>query len=57
MYLCRKLMAASYPHIGELFERDHSTVIHAYEVTERRIKHDAAFQATVERLTRTLRGQ
>jgi chromosomal replication initiator protein len=57
MYLCRKLMGASYPHIGELFERDHSTVIHAHDVTTRRIKEDAAFQATVERLTRTIRGQ
>ena len=57
MYLCRRLLSASFPHIGELFERDHSTVIHATTVTERRIKEDAAFQATVERLERTIRGQ
>jgi len=55
MYLCRRLMSASFPHIGELFERDHSTVIHANAVTERRIKEDAAFQATVERLERSIR--
>jgi chromosomal replication initiator protein len=57
MYLCRKLLGASFPHIGELFGRDHSTVIHANAVTERRIKDDAAFQATAERLERTIRGQ
>jgi chromosomal replication initiator protein len=57
MHLCRKLLGASFPHIGELFGRDHSTVIHANAVTERRIKDDAAFQATVERLERTIRGQ
>ena len=57
MYLCRNLMKASFPHIGELFGRDHSTVIHAAAVTERRIKEDAGFQATVERIERTLRGQ
>jgi chromosomal replication initiator protein len=57
MYLCRQLMNASFPHIGELFGRDHSTVIHATSVTERRIKDDAAFQATVERIERTIRGQ
>ena len=57
MYLCRRLLSASFPHIGELFGRDHSTVIHATTVTERRIKEDAAFQATIERLERTLRGQ
>jgi chromosomal replication initiator protein len=57
MYLCRKLLGASFPHIGELFARDHSTVIHANAVTERRIKDDAAFEATVERLERTIREQ
>jgi len=57
MYLCRRLLNSSYPHIGELFGRDHSTVIHATTVTARRIKEDAAFQATVERLERTIRGQ
>lgn len=57
MYLCRNLMKASFPHIGELFGRDHSTVIHAASVTERRIKEDPGFQATVERIERTIRGQ
>jgi chromosomal replication initiator protein len=57
MYLCRRLMNLSFPHIGELFGRDHSTVIHATMVTERRLKEDAAFQATVERIERTIRGQ
>ena len=57
MYLCRRLLNASFPHIGELFTRDHSTVIHATTVTQRRIKEDPAFQATVERLERTIRGQ
>ena len=57
MYLCRRLLGASFPHIGEVFGRDHSTVIHATTVTERRIKEDPAFQATVERLERTVRGQ
>ena len=57
MYLCRQLMNASFPHIGELFGRDHSTVIHATAATERRIKNDAAFQATVERIERTIRGE
>jgi len=55
MYLCRRLMGASFPHIGELFARDHSTVIHATAVTERRIKEDAAFQATAERLEQNIR--
>jgi chromosomal replication initiator protein len=57
MYLCRRLLNISFPTIGDVFGRDHSTVIHASSVTERRIKDDPAFQATVERLERTIRGQ
>jgi chromosomal replication initiator protein len=57
MYLCRELMHASYPQIGDLFGRDHSTVIHATTVVGRRLKEDPSFQATVERLERVLRGQ
>jgi chromosomal replication initiator protein len=57
MYLCRRLMNASFPHIGELFGRDHSTVIHANSVTERRIKEDPAFQAIAEQLEQEIRRQ
>jgi len=56
MYLCRRMTTASYPRIGELFGRDHTTVMHATEATERRRKTDAAFHATVEQLERRIRG-
>jgi chromosomal replication initiator protein len=56
MYLCRRLTRASYPQIGELFGRDHSTVMHAADATERRRKTDAVFHATVEELERRIRG-
>jgi chromosomal replication initiator protein len=57
MYLCRQLMSASFPQIGQMFGRDHSTVIHATTVTQRRIKDDPAFHAVVERIERSIRGQ
>ena len=57
MYLCRRLMHASFPQIGELFGRDHSTVIHATTVTERRIKDNTAYQAVIEQLERAARGE
>ena len=56
MYLCRRLTHASYPRIGELFGRDHSTVMHATDATERRRQTDADFHATVEELERRIRG-
>src|SRR5207247_6155585 len=55
MYLCRRLMSVSLPHIGELFVSDHCAVIYATTVTERRIKEAAAFRANVERLERSIR--
>ena len=55
MYLCRRYTDASFPVIGDRFGgRDHSTVIHAAQVIERRLREDAAFRATVERLERLL---
>jgi chromosomal replication initiator protein len=54
MYLCRRLLAASYPRIGELFGRDHSTVMHGVATIERLLKGDEGLRATVETLERTL---
>jgi len=55
MYLCRRYTDASFPVIGDRFGgRDHSTVIHAAQVIERRVREDPTFRATVERLERLL---
>jgi chromosomal replication initiator protein len=55
MYLCRKLLESSFPSIGALFGgRDHSTVIHAIAVIERRMNKDQGFQATVEGIERAV---
>src|SRR5262250_1452018 len=55
MYLCRRHTNASFPVIGDRFGgRDHSTVIHAAQVIERRLREDPTFRATVKRLERLL---
>jgi chromosomal replication initiator protein len=55
MYLCRRHTNASFPVIGDRFGgRDHSTVIHAVQVIERRVREDPTFQASVDRLERLL---
>lgn len=54
MYLCRIHLGTSYPRLGELFGRDHSTVIHAIGTTEARLQRDTSFQEALERLERTL---
>ncbi len=58
MYLCRRYTDASFPAIGDRFGgRDHSTVIHAAQVVDQRMKDDPTFEATVERLRRMLESQ
>jgi chromosomal replication initiator protein len=55
MYLCRRHTGASFPVIGDRFGgRDHSTVIHAANAVERRMREDVTFRTTVERIERMI---
>lgn len=56
MYLCRKITSSSFPTIGEHFGRDHSTVIHAYNLIQRRITNDSAFRFSIEKIERELKA-
>jgi chromosomal replication initiator protein len=52
MFLCRKITGAPFTSIGRYFHRHHSTVIHAYQLIERRVRRDVAFRLFIEKLTR-----
>jgi len=54
MYLCRHLLEASYPRIGSLFGRDHTTAIHGVRVISSRIRQDPALQAEVSTIEHRL---
>jgi chromosomal replication initiator protein len=56
MYLCRKLTNHSFPHIGAHFGRDHTTVIHAFNLIERRVNNDAAFRLSIDKIERGLKN-
>ena len=43
------------PGIGEPFGRDHSTVIHAYNLIARRMSNDSAFRMSIEKIERELK--
>lgn len=51
MYLCRELTNDSLPSIGICFNRDHSTVIHAYDKICAEIKTDSSLRDSIKRLT------
>ncbi len=56
MYLCRKITESSFPTIGESFGRDHSTVIHAFNLIHRRVTSDSAFRFSIEKIERELKN-
>jgi chromosomal replication initiator protein len=56
MYLCRKLTDSSFPVIGESFRRDHSTVIHAFNLIQRRVTNDSAFRFSIDKIERELKN-
>ncbi|HKD66593.1 MAG TPA: chromosomal replication initiator protein DnaA [Candidatus Binataceae bacterium] len=55
MYLCRNLTDSSFPVIGAGFGRDHSTVIHAYNLIARRVNKDAAFGGLIQKIEKQLK--
>lgn len=50
MWLCRKLCRASYPELGEFFDRQHSSVLHAVRKLESRLEDDASLRQRLARL-------
>lgn len=55
MYLCRFLLGSSYPKIGEIFDRDHSTVITGVEKVENELKTDNQLIKAVTDLKKRLK--
>ena len=57
MYLSRELTPASLPEIGSAFGgRDHTTVIHAINKIEQKMKQDTELAAVIEKLIQQVKG-
>ena len=57
MYLMRHLTHCSYPDIGQrLGGRDHSTVMYAVKMVEKKIKDDVSLRGSVEALRKAIQG-
>lgn len=50
MYLIRSMTNLSQDNIGQLFGRDHSTVIHSIRQVEQKMKKDPSFAEVVKEL-------
>lgn len=56
-YLLYELTDMSYPDVGEVFNRDYSTMIHAHKLIAKRVAVEPAFAGTIARLRATLIGE
>lgn len=54
MYLSRSLTSTSLPKIGEEFNKDHTTVMHAYSKIHEAVASDASLKTTVDNITKKL---
>lgn len=50
VYLMRKVLDLSYPAIGKIFKRDHTTVMNSYGWIENEIKENASFEIEINDL-------
>ncbi|HWF65225.1 MAG TPA: helix-turn-helix domain-containing protein [Rhizomicrobium sp.] len=48
MYLARELTGASYPRLGQYFERDHTSILYAWQKTVERMGKDARLKTDIE---------
>ncbi len=55
MFLCRSMTKASLKEIGEAFNRDHGTVIHAVKRVTRELEKDESLQARIDLIENRLR--
>lgn len=55
MYLCKELTTMSFPDIGVLLNRDHSTVMHGYHKIRDRLAKDPVFRSNMDALKRGIR--
>lgn len=57
MYLAHEMTTLSLPRIGKAFDRDHTTVLHAVRVIERKIAEMPERQITITKLWQQIAGE
>jgi len=56
MFVCREITGAPFALIGQHFNRDHSTAVHAHRLIERRLAREPRFRVLIEKLQRQITG-
>lgn len=56
IYLIRELTDMSYPSVGKIFDRNHSTVISSCEIVEKKLSTDPMFFVSISELKKDIEG-
>ena len=56
IYLIRELTDMSYPSVGKIFDRNHSTVISSCEIIEKKLATDPMFLVSISDLKKDIEG-
>ncbi len=56
IYLIREMTNMSFPQLGKLFGRDHTTILNSYQTVVEKMKEDPFFEAEVKEFLRELQG-
>ena len=54
IYLIREMTEMSFPNIGKLFDRDHSTILTSYQKIVRKVATDSSFALEIGELKRSI---
>ena len=57
IYLARELVNTTYKDIGKAFNRDHSTIMHSFDLIEKGLKEDRNLREEIEAIREKLRNQ
>lgn len=56
IYLIRDITEISYPHIGKIFDKDHTTVMSSLEVVKKNMAQDPLYAADIEAVKKEITG-
>ncbi len=56
IYLIKKLLDLSYPAIGRILKRDHTTMLHSYETIANEIKINSVFEIEINEMIKEFRS-
>ncbi len=57
IYLIKSITEMSFPNVGKIFNRDHSTIISSFDKIQKKVHSDPVFNIEIMELTREITGQ